>query len=879
VCETFNDYAGIETALIKKCSQLLTGVVHRGAKCIQMETLLRNCNMEKGIDESENSRFQCQSVKQHFLAGFILLLATVACFHQCFLHPGDLLVGIQGGGQNDATRVFIAYRSFQQVALSQYSQWPFWNPFGLSGMPWLGNPQSGLFYPADWLFLCFDAANVITWVTIGHYFWAGLGTYFLGLRYRFHWWAAVLGGVAFLGAPHFIAKSCEGHFNIICLIAWFPWALLCYEYIRIGSKVACAGLVVLLSLCFFCGHVQELFYLVIILTSFVLIDCFRGKKSGMTLSAGQLLRRWTLLGGLTAGLVAIDLLPIFFYTFLATRSGGVTAAEASKNSLEPLSLLQLLDPLALGGPENYLPAGKLYWETLSYFGVGTALLAVLGVMFGLRRYPVSRIFILLIASFLFSFGDSLPVFPLMHRFVPGISFFRAPSRALIFSSLAISILAAAGVNSLITVFQSTDVKKKKQLFRSMVGLGVLCCVGLGGMYVFQKFSLSPQQSTESLTLASAFQSMAVGRAFAWAVALFVALFAIMKSRRFIPYYAAACVCLIGFELSQHAQGILTRVPYENIRTENSLVSELKTSEDFGRVLVSQHHLSDREAWAASIAKVQGTETVPLSRFGLYLGTLVLPHEPSFELMGFNVLELANYNPALLDLLGVSHVVLAPNQNVNEVDWQLVSQGTIKQEFSSVTAKQRTLPYRLFKKRDPFPRAYVLGATKQLNPQNDVVEQLLSFDPRKTVLIERDELPKGKRQSFQPATIREYTPNRITIEAELTAPGYLVLSDIFYPGWSATVDQRPSVVVPANFAFRAVPLGPGRHVVRFEYQPPGLVPGGILSGVSLCFLVLWMFTGSAKKSVKSQLQSVGSEPKRTAEDALEKGDSSLAATLE
>jgi uncharacterized membrane protein YfhO len=46
----------------------------------------------------------------------------------------------------------------------------------------------------------------------------------------------------------------------------------------------------------------------------------------------------------------------------------------------------------------------------------------------------------------------------------------------------------------------------------------------------------------------------------------------------------------------------------------------------------------------------------------------------------------------------------------------------------------------------------------------------------------------------------------------------VLSDQWYPGWTATVDGKPAAILRADVALRAVALSPGAHRVRFRYQP-------------------------------------------------------------
>ena len=70
--------------------------------------------------------------------------------------------------------------------------------------------------------------------------------------------------------------------------------------------------------------------------------------------------------------------------------------------------------------------------------------------------------------------------------------------------------------------------------------------------------------------------------------------------------------------------------------------------------------------------------------------------------------------------------------------------------------------------------------------------------------------------------------------DASTPVVLVRRQAWAPGWS--VDGRPVEQVLGTL--QAVPLGAGRHTVRFEYEPPGLALGASLSLLSLLVLV-WL----------------------------------------
>ena len=105
----------------------------------------------------------------------------------------------------------------------------------------------------------------------------------------------------------------------------------------------------------------------------------------------------------------------------------------------------------------------------------------------------------------------------------------------------------------------------------------------------------------------------------------------------------------------------------------------------------------------------------------------------------------------------------------------------------------------------------------------------------TLLAEGQPL-EGEACSDDRVAWREDSPNRVTVEVETCRAGYLRLADTFYPGWCATVDGIPVPIQRADYTLRAVKVGPGRHVVNFQYQPRTLAPGLALSGAAVLMAV-------------------------------------------
>jgi uncharacterized membrane protein YfhO len=87
------------------------------------------------------------------------------------------------------------------------------------------------------------------------------------------------------------------------------------------------------------------------------------------------------------------------------------------------------------------------------------------------------------------------------------------------------------------------------------------------------------------------------------------------------------------------------------------------------------------------------------------------------------------------------------------------------------------------------------------------------------------------------------PNRLDVKVEAASGGWLVLSEIWYPGWSASVDGAPADSYPADGAFRAVWVPPGSSTVTWLYQPTSFHVGVLVSAGALVLLMgvvcLWI----------------------------------------
>ena len=92
---------------------------------------------------------------------------------------------------------------------------------------------------------------------------------------------------------------------------------------------------------------------------------------------------------------------------------------------------------------------------------------------------------------------------------------------------------------------------------------------------------------------------------------------------------------------------------------------------------------------------------------------------------------------------------------------------------------------------------------------------------------------GERGGHGTAQIVSYAPNDVRLHTSTDGDAWLVLSDTYYPGWTASVDGQPAPVLRGDVLFRVVPVPAGEHDVELRFEPSSVKIG---LGISLVCLL-------------------------------------------
>jgi hypothetical protein len=138
---------------------------------------------------------------------------------------------------------------------------------------------------------------------------------------------------------------------------------------------------------------------------------------------------------------------------------------------------------------------------------------------------------------------------------------------------------------------------------------------------------------------------------------------------------------------------------------------------------------------------------------------------------------------------------------------------------------------------------ILASTPEARSQNSEVRSQKSQvqSPKSKVVLR----PSSRAAVLRLINIPTYKPELVQLTA--SGPGYLLLTDAYYPGWVATVDGAPVPIFRADVMFRAVELPPGSHVIEFRFEPRSVTVGLWVSGVTwMIVLVLLVLLGIRNK---------------------------------
>lgn len=739
------------------------------------------------------------------------------------------------------------------VAAVTSGSWPVWNPYISFGQPLLAIPTAEILYPITWLHLLMPAWTFYTWYTVFHFVLAGCGLYALGRHLGLSRGGALTAGLLWvLSGPFLSLVNVWAH---LAGAAWLPWAVLAgnraLDRFSVGGTLAWGASMAMLVVV---GSPESLLMALVIggvLASLHVPGWWREPSRLRPVLAGAILA-----AVLAVALAAGQWLPTLAVA-RSSRRADLPAEAREFWSVHPESLAQLAFPVF---PDRLplQPAWRDRWYEsrepfLASLYVGLPALALVlaaGLPAGRTRRWAWALAALAGLSILFALGRHAPVYQALVTVVPPLRTMRYPSKAIVLASFCIALLGGRGFD---TWRGREGSDRRWTLLALAILLPAALALGAGWLLDARAERWGPALvlrggSTYSEILAPVSRSLIV----CGALAVAAALLALLARRRWrVPILAGAAVALALIDLATAQQGLNPTAPKGALAGTPPAIAAARPAPhqrtfvfDYARGRSAQRLLGhgafllavpreERKPWHGELALRTYAHPALLGlwhREGSYGVDLVKLH--SADVTTVNALvEINESSPAmthrLLRIGAVDPVVAMHRQGFEELRTVAVLPSLFPE------------PILVFRVPDPLPRAYVVGRTRIAPPgQGWRTLTAPDFDPAREVV-----LPEGPvRESDSAGSVRivELLPDRVTLEAELDAPGYVVMVDAYDPGWKATIDGRETRLLRANVAFRAVESPAGRHSIRFVYRPASVKVGLAISALAvLCTTALWV----------------------------------------
>ena len=733
----------------------------------------------------------------------LLILSVLAVFSK-IIFTGNSLFGM------DFVLQFYPWKKFIFDHLRSNGSLPFWNPYLFSGVPFVTNLQASMFYPLGFLYYLFPPESAYVYSTILHCILGIVFMYAFMRTISISRGGSVVSAFVFAFNGFFMGHIYAGHLSFVQNYIWIPILyLFLYRFVRTRHfrEAVIAGL--FLGIQILGGFPQIAFYSILGILFFGLFYgipdiAVAKKKEGFKVCLGLIV---ILCVGFA--LAAVQILPSMEFTRLSTRGGGVDYAFATYESLHPKEMLAFLLPNIFGNvvDQTYWRSQEIwhFWESCGYVGI----LPLFLVFVKEEDYNIRRLrifFLLLIAISLFlALGKYNPVYPLIYK-LPGFKSFRIPAQIIYLYVFGMAVVSGIGMNRILKGGWHTN--RAFTPFISLIGLACLFLViGLNlfpydlFFQLFRHFAEGPVAPANMGALygrisASIYQSAL----FFLSILLLYFLFYRRKIHAWVPQLLFPVIILLDLYL--FGAGFIKPYQFNTSPEKKKVVEDIIGSPSEGRIVTLGEMFITNDGLQYGFPSILGYDPLIIRRYVHYILSSQ-NHKPIDHVVKLGRID--RPESKLLKLLNLKRAVY--NTGIvglhNEIPYaHIVYQAVIK-------PTDKVLPFM---------------NSAEFDPKSMVV-----FEPRYQSALftqTRERVPEGSCE------IQEYQDENIRLRVSTNSPGYLILSEIYYPGWKATVDGEKTAILQGDFLLRVIPLGKGEHDVTLSYSSFPFRIGVIISLISL-----------------------------------------------
>ncbi|MEA1980822.1 MAG: hypothetical protein U9N54_07605, partial [candidate division Zixibacteria bacterium] len=717
---------------------------------------------------------------------------------------------------------------------------PQWNPYIFGGLPFVEAFHGDLFYPLSMIKYFGELYRMLGMILFWHIFLAGIFMYLCARQFKLEKIPSLLAGITYMFAPYLVAMVSPWHDGKIFVTALFPLTVLFLERgfeSKTGFKsffnFSMMGLII--GFIILSPHPQMSYFALWALgfyTLYKLIINYVKNKNVVRLIRPASLAVYAVVIGLL--LSAIQFYPGYNYTTNFSprtdrSSGWEWATSWSMHEEEAFSLLI---------PEFSGTSSKnektVYWGKNSFkdnsesISVVAIFLALIGLFFS-RKKKVYFFGGLALFALLYALGATTPFFHLFYL-IPKVSSMRAPSMIMFLFTFSISLIAAYGLQWLMTSTAKPVIPNKK--FNYL----------LWGMPSFM-FLLAILLTASGRGMISIWSSLfysdltqPIGRGYSKLDLAYNNLPSI-QSGAWWSFLAIIAVAVIIWLYKSGKAGksiflVLLLIPmFNDIRFDKRFISTVDPTPYWQpNVLVDYFNKQPGNYRVMNFTRAVSKNYLP--QYGIpviegYHGNQLNWYD---KLMAYNK-NRGMANPRLLNLSCAKYIMVPGNQQLdaNYFGEKLLTQAA---DFGQV---------KIMKNDNVFPRTFLVDQYQIFENPDQIRKELFDGNTnlRNTVLLEKEPQLNIERDSLSKdsAWISDYQTDSVTINLNVTKNKLLVLTDNFFESWHAEIDGNPAEILKAYSTYRAVAIPAGSKQIIFRYSSEKYHTGKLLTQVVSIYLLL------------------------------------------
>ena len=725
----------------------------------------------------------------------------------------------------DNLRIFYPLRKLgiEQV---RAGEWPIWNPYNFAGNTLLATYQTAVFHPLSFLFLILPQIDAWSVIIILSPILAGIFMYIFLREISLSRKASFFGSLTFAFSGFMIVWYEESFMSVYSSL-FLP--LILYAIERMLKKITAFNFLLLtlgLALSIFSGWFQMTLYVWFFAFAWFMYRWLTSQRDKRLIMI-------TLTGYILAFLIStVHLLPSI-EAYLYSARGTTDAKFLFDIYLQPIQhLISYLVPDFFGNPAayNYFGSHGFYHEKMLFIGIPAFIFALYALL--IKKRENYEMFYKIAWFVTLSLGFALPTtwVILYHLKLPFLSTI-VPSRIFILATVCSSILAAFGFDKYM------NNPEKKKIITILIILSIIFIAlwaFVGYQFIFVAKSQFATVGLRNLIVASIF----------FVVTSTIVLLGVRKGLR--RYTFATIIFISIISIAYFANKYLYFSDRKMLFPQTPVLEKIQmlTAAQSERFWSYGKGYIDRNfATYYRIFSADGYDSFFIGRYGElifaaenngYFTTQIsradvkLPQTHEFKGI------LANpYRERLLSLLGVRYIVASKKDKDDPLkdrerdnDLELIWED----DFFGIYEYKKALP-----------RAFLVSGYTVETHNQSIFDKIFNrdFDLSQDIILEEE--PLGFERSNDKegdAKIIAYKPNSVAIKTNAKSDKLLFLSDNYFPGWKAYIDDAETRIYRANYSFRAAVVPKGLHSVTFEYEPEILYKGALVTGVGIILLVVF-----------------------------------------